>query len=188
MLPTVFPMLYVTPPWLTYFLTGSLYLWIPFIYCGPPPTPLLAPASNSVVLSPGMLFPSSSNGPSSSTSQYWSVSPLWSPSLVLGMPSTWHRAWAGEGEWRKDGRKDRRREEGEGEKGGMEGRTGISTTWTEAGENESVSSGEDPLEEEMATHSSVLAWRIPWTEEPGGLLGATKNQMRLSDLACAYEL
>ena len=29
--------------------------------------------------------------------------------------------------------------------------------------------GEDPLEEEMATHSSVLAWRIPWTEEPGGL-------------------
>ena len=28
---------------------------------------------------------------------------------------------------------------------------------------------EDPLEEEMATHSSVLAWRIPWTEEHGGL-------------------
>ena len=28
---------------------------------------------------------------------------------------------------------------------------------------------EDPLEEEMVTHSSVLAWRIPWTEEPGGL-------------------
>ena len=27
---------------------------------------------------------------------------------------------------------------------------------------------EDPLEEGMATHSSVLAWRIPWTEEPGG--------------------
>ena len=29
--------------------------------------------------------------------------------------------------------------------------------------------GEDPLEEGMATHSSVLAWRIPCTEEPGGL-------------------
>jgi len=29
--------------------------------------------------------------------------------------------------------------------------------------------GEDPLEEGMATHSSILAWRIPWTEEPGGL-------------------
>ena len=29
---------------------------------------------------------------------------------------------------------------------------------------------EDPLEKEMATHSSILAWRIPWTEEPGGLI------------------
>ena len=28
---------------------------------------------------------------------------------------------------------------------------------------------EDPLEKEMATHSSILAWRIPWTEEPGPL-------------------
>ena len=28
---------------------------------------------------------------------------------------------------------------------------------------------EDPLEEEMATHSSILAWKIPWTEESGGL-------------------
>ena len=28
---------------------------------------------------------------------------------------------------------------------------------------------DDPLEKEMATHSSILAWRIPWTEEPGGL-------------------
>jgi len=28
---------------------------------------------------------------------------------------------------------------------------------------------EDPLEEEMATHSSILAWRIPWTEKPGRL-------------------
>ena len=28
---------------------------------------------------------------------------------------------------------------------------------------------EDPLEEGMATHSSILAWKIPWTEEPGGL-------------------
>ena len=29
--------------------------------------------------------------------------------------------------------------------------------------------GDDPLEEEMATHSSILAWEIPWTEKPGGL-------------------
>jgi len=33
----------------------------------------------------------------------------------------------------------------------------------------SVYRQEDPLEEEMATHSSILAWEIPWTEEPGGL-------------------
>ena len=29
--------------------------------------------------------------------------------------------------------------------------------------------GEDPMEKGMATHSSILAWKIPWTEEPGGL-------------------
>jgi len=29
--------------------------------------------------------------------------------------------------------------------------------------------GEDPLEKKMATHSSILAWEIPWTEESGGL-------------------
>ena len=33
----------------------------------------------------------------------------------------------------------------------------------------SILGGENPLKEGMATHSSVLAWRIPWTEEPGGL-------------------
>ena len=32
-----------------------------------------------------------------------------------------------------------------------------------------IPGGEDPLEEEVATHSSILAWRIAWTEEPGGL-------------------
>ena len=45
---------------------------------------------------------------------------------------------------------------------------------------------EDPLEEEMATHSSVPAWRIPWTEEPGGVHtvhGAAKSWARLSDWA-----
>ena len=40
---------------------------------------------------------------------------------------------------------------------------------------------EDPLEEEMATHSSILAWRIPWTEEPGGLWSMElHSQTRLS--------
>ena len=36
-------------------------------------------------------------------------------------------------------------------------------------------SQEDPLEKEMATHSSILAWRIPWKEEPGGLQ-STRSQ------------
>ena len=38
----------------------------------------------------------------------------------------------------------------------------------DAGSQETLDQ-EDPLEEGMATHSSILAWRIPWTEEPGGL-------------------
>ena len=33
----------------------------------------------------------------------------------------------------------------------------------------SIPGSEDPLEKGMTTHSSILAWRIPWTEEPGGL-------------------
>jgi len=39
--------------------------------------------------------------------------------------------------------------------------------------------GEDPLEEGMATHSSILAWRIPWTEEPDGLqsMGLQRDMM-----------
>ena len=39
---------------------------------------------------------------------------------------------------------------------------------------------EDPLEEEITTHSSTLAWEIPWTEEPGGLHGFAKRTIRLS--------
>ena len=42
---------------------------------------------------------------------------------------------------------------------------------------------EDPLEKEMATPSSILAWKIPWTEEPGGLqsMGSHKSQTELSN-------
>ena len=42
---------------------------------------------------------------------------------------------------------------------------------------------EDPLEKEMAMHSSILAWRIPWTEEPGkySSWGCTKRRTQLSD-------
>ena len=52
----------------------------------------------------------------------------------------------------------------------------------------SVPRQEGPLAEEMATHCSILAWEIPWTEEPGG----GKSQARLSDGArmrsCAWSL
>ena len=37
---------------------------------------------------------------------------------------------------------------------------------------------EDPLEKGMATHSNVLAWRIPWTEEPGGLKSVRSQRVR----------
>ena len=37
---------------------------------------------------------------------------------------------------------------------------------------------EDPLEKEMAAHSSTLAWRIPWTEEPGGLQSVESQRLR----------
>ena len=41
---------------------------------------------------------------------------------------------------------------------------------------------EDPLEKEMATHSSILAWRIPWTEEPDGLQSVgSQSWTQLSD-------
>ena len=46
-------------------------------------------------------------------------------------------------------------------------------------------SWEDPLEESMATHSSIHAWRIPWTEEPSGLqsIGSKRVKYNWSDLA-----
>ena len=50
--------------------------------------------------------------------------------------------------------------------------------------------GEDSLEKEMATHSSILAWRIPWAEEPGGLLSVgSQSQTWLTDwLSLSYSL
>ena len=40
---------------------------------------------------------------------------------------------------------------------------------------------EDPLEKEMATHSSILAWEIPWTEEPGRVHRVSRSQTGLRD-------
>ena len=46
---------------------------------------------------------------------------------------------------------------------------------------------EDPLEKEMATHSSTLAWKIPWMEEPGGLQSmVTKSGTRLSSFTFTF--
>ena len=49
---------------------------------------------------------------------------------------------------------------------------------------------EDPQEEGTAVHSNILAWKIPWTEEPGGLLpiGLQRAGHDWSDLACTHEL
>ena len=50
-------------------------------------------------------------------------------------------------------------------------------------------SWEDPLEKEMATHSSILAWRIPWTEEPAWqatVHGVTKSRTRLGAHAHSF--
>ena len=40
---------------------------------------------------------------------------------------------------------------------------------------------EDPLEEEMANHSSILAWRIPWTEEPGRLQSVGSQELDMTE-------
>ena len=47
---------------------------------------------------------------------------------------------------------------------------------------------EDPLEKEMATDSSILAWEIPWTEEPGGLqsMGSERLRHDRSDEVCTH--
>ena len=52
-----------------------------------------------------------------------------------------------------------------------------------AGDSGSIPGSEDPLEKEMATHSSILAWEIPRTEEPGELqsMGLQESQTGLSD-------
>ena len=42
---------------------------------------------------------------------------------------------------------------------------------------------EDPLEEGMAIHSSVLAWRTPWTEEPGGLQSMGSHRVGMTDVS-----
>ena len=64
-----------------------------------------------------------------------------------------------------------------------DGDSGGKESTCSAGDTSLIPGLEDPLEKEMATHPCILAWRIPWTEEPGKLIvhGVTKSQTRLSD-------
>ena len=50
------------------------------------------------------------------------------------------------------------------------------------GDAGSIPGLEDALEEEMATHSSILAWRIPWTEEPGGLQSMGSKELDTTEV------
>ena len=50
----------------------------------------------------------------------------------------------------------------------------------QAGDVGSIPVQKDPLEKEMATHSSILAWEIPWTEEPSGLYSMGSQRVRLN--------
>ena len=64
-----------------------------------------------------------------------------------------------------------------GSPGALVGRTCLPVQKTE--ETQVGSLGwKDPLEEGMATHSSILAWRIPWIEEPGGLQSLGSQRVR----------
>ena len=69
----------------------------------------------------------------------------------------------------------------EGFPGGSDGKTNLPAIWETWARS---LAWEDPLEKEMATHSSIPAWSIPWTEEPGGLQSVgLQSQTRLSDWA-----
>ena len=52
----------------------------------------------------------------------------------------------------------------------------------DAGDARSILDWEDSLEEGMTTHSSILAWRIPWTENPGGLQSIGLQRVRLTEV------
>ena len=74
---------------------------------------------------------------------------------------------------------------------GFPGGAGVKNSPASAGDARDVDSilgREVPLEEEMATQSSILAWKIPWAEKPGGLqsTGVTKSRTQLS--ACTHTL
>ena len=59
----------------------------------------------------------------------------------------------------------------------------VKNPYANAGDADSIPDGEESLEKEMATHRSILAWEIPWTEDPGMLqsMGSQKSQTQLSN-------
>ena len=64
---------------------------------------------------------------------------------------------------------------------GFPGGASIKSPPTKAGDFRDLSlllGQEDPLEESMATHSNILVWRVPWTEEPGGLQSMGSQRIR----------
>ena len=69
--------------------------------------------------------------------------------------------------------------------GGSDGKESAYNVWEREKETElgSIPGSERSLEEEMTTHSSILAWETPWNEEPGGLqsMGSAKSWTQLSD-------
>ena len=58
----------------------------------------------------------------------------------------------------------------------------VKNSSADAGDVGSIPGQEDPLEEGMATHASILAWRIPWTEEPGGLQSIGLQESDLTEV------
>ena len=65
---------------------------------------------------------------------------------------------------------------------------GVKNLPANAGDAGSVPGLEDPLEKEMATHSSIVAWEIIWTEEPGGLQSLGSQKSHIHDLATKQQL
>ena len=68
--------------------------------------------------------------------------------------------------------------------GGSDGKESACNT----GDLGSILGQEDPLEKEMAIHSSILAWEIPWTEEPGGLQSTGSGLQSNKELATTEQL
>ena len=91
------------------------------------------------------------------------------------MQETWFDSWVGKIPWRRD-------RLSAPVFLGFPGGSDSKESARNAGDLGSIPGSGRSLKKGMATHSSILAWRILWTEEPGGLqsMGVTKSQARLS--------